>query len=606
MAATGAPSSDYLESPANYRLGFVSLLAAGIGVAAGFVAFLIYHLIGLLTNLFFYQRISFSFVAIPEEVSLWVLIIPAIGGLIVGVMAKYGSPRIIGHGIPEAMEAVWKNKSRIRPRIMFLKPISAAIAIGTGAPFGVEGPIIQTGGTMGSGTGQWLGTTEAERKVLLGCGAAAGMAATFNTPIAAVLLAIELLLFEFKSRSFIPLGIATVLAVGVREPLLGGAALLGMPAVEVNLLHGLPFLILLGVVLGIAAVLFKRGFFWTEDQFDKIPADNMWLPAIGGLGLGVVGYFVPEALGVGYEVTTGILSNEYTVTMLLVIMGAKTLALYLSLGSKTSGGLLAPMFVVGAAIGAVLATGVNAVIPGATISPGLFALAGVGILFGVSARATFAFILFPVEVTGQYEALLPIFLVGVVADGIASMYLGHSIMTEKLVRRGVHISQEYEIDVLKRFSVEEVMDPVPATVRPGMTVRALVDKIIDEEHRLQEGREDHEHLSFPIVDSEKGLAGIITNGDLMHALAREDIDKTVLEAGVTDLVVGYPDELLHHAVVKMSVHKVGQLPIVSRSDRRKLIGHLGARDAMSSALRRMEEEHLREERGIRRDRERML
>lgn len=589
-------SSDTVAAPSTqFRLKYVTLLAVALGVLSGVVAFLIYHLIGLFTNLFFYQRVAFDFVTLPRELPLWVLVIPAFGGLVVGIMAKYGSPRIIGHGIPEAMEAVWTNQSRIQPRIMFLKPVSAALAIGTGAPFGVEGPIIQTGGSMGSVLGQWLRTTGAERKVLLGCGAAAGMAATFNTPIAAVLLAIELLLFEFRSRSFIPLGLATVLATAVRWVLLGNGSLISMPGVEVHLLSSLPFLIVLGGVLGLAAVLFTRGFFWVEDQFEKIPVDDMWLPAIGGLGLGLLGYFVPRALGVGYEVASGILSGEFGVAMLLVLIGAKTLALYLSLGSKTSGGLLAPMFVVGAGIGAAFAVGVNALVPGASVPPGVFALAGLGVLFGVSARATFAFVLFPVELTHQFEALLPVFLVGIVADGVASAYLKNSIMTEKLVRKGVEISQEYEIDVLKLFSVKAIMDDRPTTVTPEVTVGALADDIVDEKHELAgpDGRRPHE--SFPVMGEDGRLIGLVTYGDLMRALARGERDQSVLDAGTRNLLVAYPDEKLHEAVVRMSLNEVQHLPVVSRSDAAHLVGLLSAQDVMASALKRLEEQHYLEE-----------
>src|SRR5882762_3227990 len=277
-----------------FRLGLISLLAAVVGVIAGVVAFLLYNLIGLFTNLVFYHVWSFHFRSPAEnQLGAWVIVVPAIGGIIVGFMAKYGSPKIKGHGIPEAMEAVLASKSRIAARVAILKPISAAIAIGTGGPFGAEGPIIQTGGAFGSLVGQFVSTTAVERKVLLACGAAAGMAATFNTPIAGVILAIELLLFEFSSRSFIPMVIASTLATAVHMQLLGLGPMFQITAMDFGIPHALPFYLVLGMVCGLAAVGFSKLLYWVEDQFEKLPLDEMWWPAIGALGLGVIGFFVP-------------------------------------------------------------------------------------------------------------------------------------------------------------------------------------------------------------------------------------------------------------------------------------------------------------------------
>ncbi|HET9697863.1 MAG TPA: chloride channel protein, partial [Terriglobales bacterium] len=284
----------------NFRMLTVSLLSAVIGVAAGVIAYLLYNLIGLFTNIAFFHQATFVFRS-PRtaHLGLWVIGIPVVGGLIVGLMAKYGSSKIRGHGIPEAMEAVLVSGSRIQPRVAILKPISAAIAIGTGGPFGAEGPIIQTGGAVGSLLGQVLHTTAAERKVLLACGAAAGMAATFSTPIAAVIIAIELLLFEFRSRSFIPLVIASTLATSMHLVLMGKGPMFQVGAVEFGVPDSLPWYVLLGIVCGLAAVGFTKLLYWVEDHFERLPVDPMWWPAIGALGLGVIGYFVPRVLGVG-------------------------------------------------------------------------------------------------------------------------------------------------------------------------------------------------------------------------------------------------------------------------------------------------------------------
>ena len=267
---------------------------------------------------------------------------PVIGGVIVGFMAKYGTAKIKGHGIPEAMEAVLINRSRIEPRVAILKPISAAIAIGTGGPFGAEGPIIQTGGAVGSLVGQVFHTTAAERKVLLACGAAAGMSATFNTPIAGVILAIELLLFEFKSRSFIPLVIASTLATAVHMQFLGAGPMFTVTSMDFGIPRALPFYLILGVICGLAAVGFSRLLYWTEDQFEKLPVDELWWPAIGALGLGIIGYFVPRVLGVGYDTISDILNANLALKLLIIVMIAKAIALVISLGSGTSGGCWHP------------------------------------------------------------------------------------------------------------------------------------------------------------------------------------------------------------------------------------------------------------------------
>src|ERR1700722_2777044 len=325
------PKGGGSRTPTGFRLGYISLLAAVVGVVAGVVAFLLYNLIGLFTNLAFYHVWSFHFRSPADnQLGPWVIVIPVVGGIIVGFMAKYGSPKIKGHGIPEAMEAVLTSRSRIEPKVAILKPLSAAIAIGTGGPFGAEGPIIQTGGAIGSLVGQIISTTAVERKVLLACGAGAGMAATFNTPIAGVILAIELLLFEFRGRSFIPLVIASVLATSTRAILLGQKSMFTMANADFDVLHGLPYYILLGLVCGIAAIGYTKTLYWVEDQFDRLPISDLWHPAIGALGLGIIGYFVPRVLGVRYDTIADILNGNLALHLLIAIAVFKSVALMIS------------------------------------------------------------------------------------------------------------------------------------------------------------------------------------------------------------------------------------------------------------------------------------
>ena len=579
------------QPTAQFRLVMISLLAAGIGLLAGGIAFLLYKLIGLFSNIAFYGHFSAVFMS-PRynHLGLWVILIPVVGGLIVGVMAKYGSSKIKGHGIPEAMEAVLVNRSRIEPRVAILKPISAAIAIGTGGPFGAEGPIIQTGGAVGSLIGQLLHTTASERKVLLACGAAAGMSATFNTPIAGVILAIELLLFEFKSRSFIPLVIASTLATAVHMQLLGAGPMFHVAAMNFDIPRGLPFYLLLGGLCGLAAVGFTRLLYWTEDLFEKLPIDELWWPAIGALGLGIIGYFVPRVLGVGYDTIGDILNANLVLSTLIVVMLAKSAALVVSLGSGTSGGLLAPMFMSGAAMGGCFAMVLNKIIPSAHLSPGAFALVAMGAVFGAASRATFSFIIFAFEITRDYNSVLPLMLVSVIADGIAMLLMPRaSIMTEKLRRRGLRIPHEYEADVLYHMTVSQTMDQDVPSVPSAMKIGDLAERIARGEPQVTG------HHGLIILDEQGKLAGVITRGDVMRALDKDPSGGiAVVDAGSQNVVVTYPDEGLQEASEKMLRYNIGRLPVVERNDQKNVVGYLGRPGIMAARLHRFNDEYVRE------------
>jgi CIC family chloride channel protein len=568
---------------------WVSVLSAVIGIAAGVIAYLLYNLIGFFTNIAFFHRFSFTFTSARlNTLGPWVIVVPVIGGLIVGLMAKYGSSKIRGHGIPEAMEAVLVSKSKIQPRVAILKPISAAIAIGTGGPFGAEGPIIQTGGAVGSLLGQVFHATAAERKVLLACGAAAGMAATFSTPIAAVILAIELLLFEFRARSFIPLVIASTLATSMHLVLMGRGPMFQVGAVDFGVPGSLPWYVLLGLVCGFAAVGFTKLLYWVEDHFERLPVDPMWWPAIGAAGLGVIGYFVPRVLGVGYDTISDILNTKMALEALLIVVVFKSIALVISLGSGTSGGLLAPMFMASAGLGSAFAMVVDRVVPGAGLAPGAFALVAMGAVFGAASRATFAFIIFAFELTRDYNSVLPLMLVCVIADGIAMMFMKTSIMTEKLARRGLHINQDYEADVLMELNVEDVMETEVPQVAATMKVRELGDLIATRDPKYVR------YHGFLVTDAAGKLCGLITQGDVLRALEEDGADVSVLDAGARDLVVTYPNELLYDAAGKMLRAGVGRLPVVSRDDHKQVVGYLNREGVLSARLKRMHEEGYRE------------
>jgi H+/Cl- antiporter ClcA len=578
-------ASGAFSAGGRFRILFICALAACIGVLASVIAYALYSLIAIVSNLVFFQRFSLDMPSLQNHsLGLWVILVPVVGGLIVGWMARYGSPKIRGHGIPEAMEAVLTNQSRIQPRVAFLKPISAAISIGTGGPFGAEGPIIQTGGALGSLVGQFLHTTAAERKVLLACGAAAGMAATFGTPIAAVILAIELLLFEFKSRSFIPLVIASTMATSGHFLLFGRGPMFTVADVEFGIPGNLLYYATLGLVCGAVAVVFSNALYWIEDQFERLPFHWQWWPALGGLGLGIIGFFFPRVLGVGYDTISDILNGRLTLQLLLLVLIFKSLALLVSLGSGTSGGLLAPMLMAGAALGGAFALIVDQLVPGANLSPAAFALAGMAAVFGSAAQATFTFIIFAFEITHDYNAILPLMLVCVIANVVTTLFMRNSIMTEKLARRGLRIPVGYEADVLQQINVDEVMDTLPMILPADMRARELADGIARGDVRFSG------HQAFLVADDQNHLLGIITRGDVLRAL-EESPELTVLEAGNDQLIVTYPDESLHDAVAKMVRNNIGRLPVVSRADPSQPVGYLGRRAVFQARLRRLDDEH---------------
>ncbi|MGA7754087.1 MAG: chloride channel protein [Candidatus Sulfotelmatobacter sp.] len=591
VTPTPTGASTILPPPAQFRIVLISFLAAGVGLIAGLVAYVLYKLIGLFTNLFFFHQWSTTFRSVgSHHFGPWVILVPVIGGLIVGVMAKYGSSKIKGHGIPEAMEAVLTNRSRIEPKVALLKPISAAIAIGTGGPFGAEGPIIQTGGAIGSLVGQVLHTTAVERKVLLACGAAAGMSATFNTPIAGVILAIELLLFEFKSRSFIPLVIASTLATAVHMQLLGPGPMFQVGLMDFGIPHALLFYLALGPICGLAAVVLSKTLYWVEDFFEQLPFDALWFPAIGALALGIIGYFVPRVFGVGYDTIGDILNGQLAWKLLLIVMAAKFAALVISLGSGTSGGLLAPTFMWSAAMGALFAIIGNHVFPSAHLSPGAFALVAMGAVFGAASRATFSFIIFAFEITRDYNSVLPLMLVSVIADGIAMLFMPRSsIMTEKLARRGLRVHQDYEADVLAQATVAETMEQDAPVIAAGTKVGEVAERIARHDPAVAR------HEALLIVDDGGRLAGIVTRGDILRALDTDSSGAITVEAaGATNLVVAYPDEPVSEAAAKLLRFDIGRLPVVDRSDEHKIVGYLGRAAILAARMRSFQDENIRE------------
>lgn len=578
---------------ANFRLITVSLLAGLIGILAGIVAEILDRLIGLVTNIAFYQRLSTELVPVGgNHLGPLVIIVPAIGGLIIGLMARYGSELVRGHGIPEAMEAVLLKRSRIPPKVAILKPLSAAVSIGSGQPFGAEGPIIQTGAAIGSILGQALHTTASERKVLLASGSAAGLAAIFGTPIAAVIFAIELLLFEFRARSFIPLAIAATIATEVHITLFGPGPVFSVGAMKFGSPLNLGFFLILGVICGLAAMSLTRLLYVIEDAFHRSHINTYLWPAIGGLFVGVVGYLVPkltypgvDVFGPGYNMIGSVLAGQFAIGFLVALLLAKSAVWLVSLGSGTSGGVLAPLFLIGAALGSMFGLIVKAIFPGMDAAPTAFAVAGMAAVFGGATRATFASIVFAFEMTQNYQSILPVMFACVIADAIVNRLSQTSILTEQLRRSGVLVRHEYEADVLDMIPVSSVMENETITVPQTMTVAALIERINQRDPRLTR------HQALLIVDDSNDLVGIITRGDLLKAYNEGHPEGTVLEAGTSDLIVAYPDETVRQAVTKMAQGNVGRLPVVDPKAPKQLVGYLSRANVLSAHERRMQEEH---------------
>ena len=436
------------------RVLLIAAFALPIGVLSACVSWVLLRLIGLITNLVFYERFGTALVApgSGQHSPLLILLAPALGGLVIGLVARFGSEKIRGHGIPEAIESILVSGSRIQPRVALLKPLASAIAIGTGGPFGAEGPIIMTGGAFGSISAQVLHLSADERKTLLVCGAAAGMAATFNAPLASVLLAVELLLFEWRPRSFVPVAAAVAVATMVRVPLLGGGAVFPAPTGALHLdaaAYGL--CVVAGALAGLLALLATALVYLSEDTFMRLPVHWMWWPAIGGLVVGLGGLVVPEALGVGYNVIEAELNGSIALNLIVGILVVKTLIWSFSLGSGTSGGVLAPMLMIGGALGGLEAQ----VFP--DVAAGFWPLVGLAGVLGGVMRSPLTGVAFALELTHRYEALLPLLIGATAAYAISVLVLRRSVLTEKVARRGIHLSREYSIDPLEVLFVGDVM-----------------------------------------------------------------------------------------------------------------------------------------------------
>jgi chloride channel protein, CIC family len=580
LEAVRAPRVDDAPNRRTLRISALAIVAAFL---AGFAAQLLTRLIGLITNVAFYGRWSPSFVSpAGNTLGRGVIIVPIIGALLVGLIARYGSAAIRGHGIPEAMEQVLLNESRISPTVMLLKPLSAAISIGTGGPFGAEGPIIATGGALGSVIGQLFHITADERKVLLAAGAAAGMAATFGSPVAAVLLAVELLLFEYRPRSLIPVSLAAATATGVRIAFVGAAPVFPMPNIAPPSGEALATYIVLGAAVGVIAILVTRGLYAVEDAFEHLPIHWMWWPALGAVVVGVVGYFAPRTLGVGYENIEQMVTGSIAGRALAVLVTLKLVSWIVALGSGTSGGTLAPLFTIGGGAGALAGGFLAQTFPSLGVDPRIAALVGMAAIFAGASHAVLASVVFAFETTRQPLGLLPL-LAGCSAAYLVSLLgMRHSIMTEKLARRGTRIRSEYAADFLEQVLVSEIASTDVVSLSADEAVEEVRDRIAARTPGSQ-------HQGFPVVNGRGELVGVVTRRDLLDL--DTEVTTTVGELVSRAPVVIYDDSSAREAADHMVHEHVGRLPVVSRSAPRRVIGMISRSDLLEAHERRLHAHH---------------
>ncbi len=583
--ASGEPPQQLGDFTTTLRTVPISFLAVGIGALSALVAVALLWLIGLFTNLFFFGRWGTALVSpAGNHLGPYEVLVPVGGALIIGLMARYGSERIRGHGIPEAIESILINGSKVEPRVAFLKPLSSAISIGSGGPFGAEGPIIMTGGAFGSMIAQMFRLSSAERKTLLVAGAAGGMSATFAAPVASVLLAVELLLFEWKPRSLVPVALASATATVLRRYMLGTGPLFPVPP------HALfigPASILgcvvAGVLAGALSAVLTIAVYAAEDGFRLLPIHWMWWPPIGGLVIGIGGLLFPQALGVGYDVIAGLLRGDVARNTMLGILLVKSIIWSVSLGSGTSGGVLAPLLMMGGALGGLEA----AFLP--YHGAGFWQLVSMGAILGGTMRSPFTGVIFSIELTHDVNMMLPLLVATVIAHLFTTLTLRRSILTEKVARRGYHLSREYAVDPLEVLFVREVMRTNTAVLPGAMSVGELANAVhLDHSERGQ--------FLYPVADDERRLLGTLTRSDIQQLLASNGAQgaRSLADVAHKTPVVAYPDEPLRLVVNRMAETGRTRLPVVERDEPHRLLGLVSLNDLLKARTRNLANERHRE------------
>jgi H+/Cl- antiporter ClcA len=552
---------DFTATPRVLQLALMAAVAGSMGAGA---AWCLLRLIAFFTNLAYWGKFSTAPASIPATLPVWSIFIPVIGSLVIGLMARYGSEKIRGHGIPEAIEAILIGRSRIQPKVALLKPLSSAISIGTGGPFGAEGPIIMTGGALGSLFAQLFHLTSAERKTLLVAGAAAGMTAVFGTPIAAVLLAVELLLFEWKPRSFIPVTVAAIIAFIWRPFLIGSGPLFpyaGDPAMP---WWGLGVCALAGLIAGAQSSLLTLLLYGMEDVFSALPIHWMWWPALGGLAVGIGGLIDPAVLGVGYDNIQLLLAGSLGLSAALILLVDKAFVWIVALSSGTSGGVLAPLLILGGALGAVEAHWMP------FGDGGFWALLGMTAILGGTMRAPLTAILFAVELTGNFHVLPALLAASAAGFAFTVLVMRRSILTERIARRGLHLTREYGVDPFEVMRVGEIMTSPAKTLPAAMTVKDAIG--------FFESGEDR-HKSYPVIHADGGLVGLISRGDVLRWMRDGATGDELLRDVALEVATAYPDETAGQVADRMAQGRFSRVPVIGREDR-KLIGIMTRRELL--------------------------
>jgi H+/Cl- antiporter ClcA/predicted transcriptional regulator len=577
----GLELGDFTTAP---RVIAIAVLAVFIGFTGAWVALGLLRLIGLFTNLFFFQRWSAALVSPAGNHLGWMAVLaPITGGIIVGFMARYGSERIRGHGIPEALESILIRGSKVEPKLALLKPVSSAIAIGSGGPFGAEGPIIMTGGAFGSLVAQLFHLTANERKTLLAAGAAAGMAATFAAPVSSLLLAVELLLFEWKPRSFVPVAIASITAGATRRYILGMGPLFPVPSHPAFIgPAGLAGCILAGFLAGILSYVMTNAVYIVEDAFHLLPIHWMWWPAIGGLVVGLGGLIFPQALGVGYETIAALLQGDVPRATIVGVLLVKSAIWTIALSSGTSGGVLAPLLMIGGALG-----GVEAMfLPRCGL--GFWPLVSMGAALGGTMRVPFTAVIFVLELTHDINMLLPLLAAVTVAHTFTVLTLKRSILTEKVARRGYHLSREYSVDPMEVLSAREVMRTSIVALPASATQQNIAQSLHEDGTRRGQ-------LLYPVVDHDRNVVGVATRRGLQKlSQATWPADGRLADVVKTDPVVVYGDEPLRVVVYRMADTGLTRFPVLESPGNRKLVGMISLEDLLRARGRRLAEERHRE------------
>jgi H+/Cl- antiporter ClcA len=571
------PVSETGDFRVNSRLFFISSMAIVIGLVSAVVAMFFLKLIALITNVCYFHQWSLVFHT-PDQcpVSWTSIFIPIVGGLLVGLIARYGSEKIRGDGIPESLEVILFSKSRVSPKVAVLKPISSAITIGMGGPFGAEGPIIATGGALGSLIAQGIHLSASERKTLLVAGAAAGMSAMFATPLSAILLAVEVLLFEWKPSSLIPVSLASIFAVVARPYLLGSGPLFPVTQIFHFTLHVFLMALVIGIVSGLIAALLSRAIYAVEDIFKKLPLHWMWWTVLAGVVVGLGGFWEPQTLGVGYDVIAKFIHGQIPISTVAPLVLVKIVIWAVALGAGSPGGVLAPILIIGSGLG-----NLEAALIGSNLS--LWALVSMGAVFSGVLRAPLTGILFVLEVTHNSSILIPLLIGCMLSYMMSVLLMKHSIMTEKIARRGFKVVCDYTVDLLERVEVKEVMTPHVEVIPGVLHLRKVQEQFFSHNQK---------HRGYPVVDAHNGLLGILTASDVLELVKTpKNHFKPLSQLIHSKPIVAQPTESCRSIAKRMAFYSIGRLPVVSNKNPKKIMGIITRSDILRVSLRYIEEDH---------------